>query len=219
MGSQRGGRYMEFRIRHNRNAKRVVKVWPGDITSGHDSQLLEKVRSKIEVAKVLGGTITLTLGLVITNGSVDKADIKGQVAAIALLLSLALDLAAVDAYDTSLMPSVFWRQWTRPFNATLAIHDEMIRVWKGLFLPATVMLALGLFSLALGVMKPGWVEWAPPDWAMGVGLVAAVALFVWCRRSPPPMLRCNAPKAEQRWVENAQTRAKWESESMPSNRQ
>ena len=174
---------------------------------------------KSRLRRSFGGTITLTLGLVITNGSVDKADIKEQVAVIALLLSLALYLAAVDADHTSLMPSVFWRQWTRPFNATLAIHDEMIRVWKGLFLPATVMLALGLFSLALGVMKPGWVEWAPPDWAMGVGLVAAVALFVWCRRSRPPMLRCNAPKAEQRWVENAQTRAKWESESMPSNRQ
>ena len=65
--------------------KRVVKVRPGDITPDHESQLRDKVRSKIEVAKVLGGTIMLTLGFVITNESVNKADIKEQVAVIALL--------------------------------------------------------------------------------------------------------------------------------------
>lgn len=187
--------------------QRVVDaVYDQRVTAEDVGLLRDKVRSKIEVAKVLGGAITLTLGWLLTSTSVETRDIKAQVAVLFLLVSLALFIAMVDAYDTLLMPPAFWEPWTQEFSVPWAIHDEMIRAWKRLFVPAATMLGLGLVCLVLAVMQPTWLRWRP-DWEISLagllGAAAVVCVLGWLGR--PAML--SSKGAAHRWT--ARTRKRW----------
>jgi len=182
-----------------------VEDYVQGVTLEDEAQLRDKVRSKIEVAKVLGGAITVTLGWVLTSTSVETRDVKAQLAVFSLLVSLALFIALIDAYDTLLMPPAFWERWTRPYCVPWAMHDEMIRAWKRLFLPAALTLGIGLVCLVLAVMQPTWISWRP-GWAVSVaGLVTAAAVvcaLVRCGR--PAML--SGTEAPNRWNEALQRR-------------
>jgi hypothetical protein len=143
----------------------------GEVPAAQDDErdLREKVRSKIDVAKVLGGAITLTLGWVLTSSEFDKTKAVTQLAIVALIVSLALYLSTVDSYDSLLMPSRFWSFDPRA-DAPSLIHREMVRVWMGLFLPATGTLLLGLLLLVVSVVSPGWL--------IGVAMAAGAATVV-----------------------------------------
>lgn len=169
------------------------------LTRADEAELRDKVRSKIDVAKTLGGAITLTLGWAMTSAKIQTGGVKAQLAAVALLVSLALYLAAIDAYDTLLMPPRFWKRWARSFSAPLAIHDEMIRIWKGLFMPATGALSIGLVLLVWALLKPVWQTWA----ALAGGIAIVVTLNALFR---PPMLG-NSRHALERWMDSSQSRS------------
>ena len=180
-------------------APSVGDVYVPRFTPEEESQLREKVGSKIDVAKVLGGAITLTLGWVMTASAVPRNDWRTQIAVVALLVSLGLYLVTIDAYDTLLMPPVFWHPCTRSFPAPLAIHHEMIRVWKGLFLPATFSLTAGLLLLVWAAMTRHSASWAAPGWLLGVGLGAGALLLIVLRiLFCPPMLGSHA---SEQWKE------------------
>ena len=197
MARERSANPHDANVDEVRVAPSVGDVYVPRFTPEEESQLREKVGSKIDVAKVLGGAITLTLGWVMTASAVPRNDWRAQIAVVALLISLGLYLVTIDAYDTLLMPPVFWRPWARSFSAPLAIHHEMIRVWKRLFLPATFSLTAGLLLLVWAAMTRHSARWAAPGWLLGVGLGAGALLLVVLRiRSRPPMLGSNP---SERW--------------------
>ena len=138
--------------------------------------LRAKVQSKIDVAKVLGGVITLTLGWVLTGSDIDKGDLRVQVAVVTLLVSLALYVAALEAYDTLLMPDEFWagpRRTERDVAKT--IHDKMVCVWAGMFVPATLALLTGLLLFVWAAFDSAWVMVGGLAWSLGAYAAVTVA--------------------------------------------
>lgn len=134
-----------------------------------------------------------------TASAVPRNDWRTQIAVVALLVSLGLYLVTIDAYDTLLMPPVFWHPSTRSFSAPLAIHHEMVRVWKRLFVPATFSLTAGLLLLVWAAMTKHSARWAAPDWLLSAGLgTGALLLIVLGILSRPPMLGSHA---SERWSE------------------
>jgi hypothetical protein len=88
-----------------------------------------------------------------------------QIAAGLLFVSLVLYLASMYSYDRLLMPDRFWgerrprptrrldrgRGWLvqRPPSSTAwVLYVNMMRVWRGLFTPATVCVVAALLALA-----------------------------------------------------------------------
>lgn len=137
--------------------------------------LKEKIKSKMDIAKVLSvfitTALTLLLGLLVDQ---DKVNYTGEhmwaiyVSAGLFFVSVALYMATMYAYDRLLMPIRFWGQtpppkdtrkrpkwlvWRPPSSALWVLYQNMIRVWRYLFTGATYSVILGLLFLAYGVFK------------------------------------------------------------------
>jgi hypothetical protein len=78
--------------------------------------LREKIRSKMDIAKLLGGFMTLVLGgVVLAPGRLGELSRGGHrwavyVAAVSFLIAIGLYLRTMYAYDSLLMPTRFWAQ-------------------------------------------------------------------------------------------------------------
>ena len=159
-------------------------------------ELRAKIKSKMEVAKLLGGFMSLVLGAVLlAPGRLRELSEGGDawavaVAAVSFLLAIGLYLRTMYAYDTLLMPIRFWGdglpgsrrpRWLvrrPPSSAAWVLYQNMMHVWTFLFTPATVAVIIGMLALAYAAFEPTWGE------ALVVGaLLVAVAGYA-LRRGP-----------------------------------
>jgi len=134
-------------------------------------ELKEKIRSKMDVAKLLssflGAGLSFLLGTMVN--SVAVRELGGHMVAFAigsfgLLAALALFLWTMCSYDTLLMPHRMWSETPVGVKARPAwlverppspvhwiLYQNMIRVWQWQFLPATALMLAGLWLLASAV--------------------------------------------------------------------
>jgi hypothetical protein len=155
----------------------------------------DKVRSKLETAKLLGGVVTVVLGALLALLFDDKKwtalsplqQVGARASAGLLLAAVALYLATVYAYDGLLMPPRFWAELSPrdplrpsrrgswlvrrpPSSSAWLLYQNMQRAWWGLFTPATACVGLALVLLALTITRAsGWVVLA---FLVGLALVA-----------------------------------------------
>jgi hypothetical protein len=166
-------------------------IEPSDKTT--TEQLREKIKSKMDVAKVFGAVITFALGIVL-NVLVDGSKVGGmkhplgvQSAAGVLGIALALYIATMYAFDTLLMPTRFWnpsgvqeKRWRHhvvdrpPSSANLVMQQNMVRIWSHPFTLANILVVFAFGLLAWGTMD------ISPGWLLGTA-VLAVALASWAR--------------------------------------
>jgi phosphohistidine phosphatase SixA len=136
--------------------------------------LIDKIRSKMDTAKLFSAILALALGVILDQDKLHKATgpgdadrILGELAAGLLVAGLVLYLATLYAYDSLLMPSRFWRdskqaprragRWLSrrpPTSSTLVLYQNMTRIWTWLFTPATICIAVGLMLLGVAVVDP-----------------------------------------------------------------
>jgi hypothetical protein len=161
------------------NATQDERVGGSDPVRLEDA-LRSKVQSKIDVAKVLGGVITLTLGWLVAADPEYRGDLRVELAMVALVFGLVLYVATLEAYDTLLMPQRYWKQSRRGLDAADVIHTGMLQIWRMLFLPATGAALVGLLLLV-------WAAFPEPG--LAVALVGAVgAALVLYRYFRPHLL-------------------------------
>jgi phosphohistidine phosphatase SixA len=168
------------------------------VVSPRDDQVIkdlrEKIKSKMEVAKLLSGFITAGLGFLLAS-LVDPNRVNAlgdglwaaYLSAGLLFASIGLYLATMYAYDSLLMPSRFWGETPQnarerpswlvarpPSPVQWILYQNMIRIWSHLFTPATICVLGGLFFLAFAVMtaKAPWPYFECWFWVAG----AAIAL-------------------------------------------
>ncbi|HEX5501758.1 MAG TPA: hypothetical protein VFW96_04005, partial [Thermomicrobiales bacterium] len=164
--------------------------------------LRKKIAAKMEIAKLLGALVIAALGWFLSF-SLDQsklAALRGQHAPLWALYAatglffaaLALYLATMYAYDRLLMPTRFWGdrepvpthrrpRWLArrpPSSATLVLYQNMVRVWNGLFMPATVAVIGGLLFLAYVVFRGGRAF-------AGIALLVLIAFFLYYRHAQP----------------------------------
>ncbi len=188
-----------FRLMRLAATRRLLwSIAPSDSTA--EKQLIEKIKAKMDVAKVLGALILPLLGILLGLLLDPKrlASVEGvplDAATALLFAATGLYLATVYAYDRLLMPVRFWaessrnvdearffkRRWLArrpPSSSLLVLHQNMIRVWNWIFTPATLAAVSGLALLAYAALKPSWIE--------VLGAVAlALGLFAWYRLFRP----------------------------------
>lgn len=173
-------------------------------------QLREKIRSKMEIAKLLSAFISAGLGFLLSS-LVDAArlEVVGDrhwavsVSAALLFVAIGLYLATMYAYDSLLMPSRFWGeapqnagkrpQWIvarPPSSVQWILYQNMVRVWSKLFTPATLCVLAGLFLLAYAVMAGRMAREYRDYVFLGVGAVTALIVIAgyrgWFRRYTGP---------------------------------
>lgn len=137
------------------------------------AELKEKIKSKMQLAGLLGGFISAGLGFFLSSIS-DPAKMPKELhlaafgmGAVLLFLALLLYLATMCAYDSLLMPHPFWNEtpagfknrpaWLvarPPSSARWILYQNMIRVWSWQFLPATYLAMTGLFLIGSACLLP-----------------------------------------------------------------
>jgi phosphohistidine phosphatase SixA len=167
------------------------------------NDIKEKIKSKMEIAKLL--SVFITTGLAFLLGSiVDKAkvDYLGDYiwalyfSAGLFLVGAALYLATMYAYDRLLMPTRFWEEtppkdpekrpkwlvWRPPSSALWVLYQNMMRIWRYLFTGATCAVILGLLFLAYAVFKP-----KEPFVFVGISIAGAIVFAIYHRIFGPKL--------------------------------
>ena len=165
------------------------------------SDIREKIKSKMDTAKVMGGFITGLVTFVLTQflqrPDVNTATLFLRVATVGLLLAAAaLFFASLFHYDTLLMPSRFWGSrapaaekthptWLvsrPPSSSAWVLYQNMMRIWNRTFVPATVLVGLAVILLAQASLRPD----SPRDWWVLPAAVVELALVMaWTRVNRP----------------------------------
>jgi hypothetical protein len=166
-------------------------------------EVREKIRLKMDTAKLLTGA--LTLGLTVIFGVLfDKEQFDGlgdrrwavQVSAALLLAAAALYFATMYAYDGLLMPDRFWgerrpssssRRFNRsgswlverpPSSTAWVLYQNMMRVWRNLFTSASLLVGAAIALLGYGALRlRPWQALA-----VGVPTLLIVGFWVWWSR-------------------------------------
>jgi hypothetical protein len=152
-------------------------------------QLREKIASKMDVAKVFGGVVTLAVGIVL-NLLADPKRVAAlphrpaaYLAAAALATALVLYVSTLYAYDSLLMPTRFWATVVAkrrrrssvverpPSSANLVLQQNMINIWNRKFTVANFLVIAGFGLLAWGILK------ISPWWVLGAAALACVVAF------------------------------------------
>lgn len=183
-------------LRRRRSVTRRWR-WPvwWTIMEGQDCTaeiVREKIRSKMDVAKVFGALGVALLTFLLQQRVQGTAGLQSRTVSFALLTigaGTALYFATLFAYDRLLMPTRFWmphrrnrrRGWVseRPPSPDFWIlYQNMLHAWKWLFIPGCVLVAAGL--VLLGVAP----EASRPDgwWVWLVAVAAVVAGWWWWNR-------------------------------------
>jgi hypothetical protein len=181
---------IEAREFRNRPAGRLDWFVTRSETQAIDA-LREKIKSKMDIAKLLGGFMTLVLSAVLlAPGRLDELRAGGNgwavsVAAVAFLIAIGLYLATMYAYDTLLMPKRYWGEdgpggrrpgWLvrrPPSGAAWVLYQNMLYIWTFVFTPATAAVILALLALAYAALDPGWL-----DVVLASLVFVAVAVYV-----------------------------------------
>jgi phosphohistidine phosphatase SixA len=159
-------------------------------------ELKEKIKSKMDIAKLLSAFITTALGFLLSS-LIDQNKMNYiceykwalYTSAGLFLAAVGLYLATMYAYDRLLMPTRFWGHkplpenpedrpkwlvWRPPSSALWVLYQNMMRIWYSLFTVATCSVLLGLFFMAYAVFKP-----AQPYWMIGIVAVGVIVFFVY----------------------------------------
>lgn len=158
-------------------------------------EIKEKIKYKMEIAKLLSVFITTALGFLLGT-LIDENKMKylckyewalyGSV--ISFMFAIVLYLMTMYSYDRLLMPSRFWADskppvnsyfrpkwlvWRPPSSAVWVLYQNMMRIWRYLFTGANVSVGIGLLFLAYAVLKP-----ANPLFSV-IGIVVFPLLIFW----------------------------------------
>ena len=132
------------------------------------SQLREKIKSKMDVAKFFAGFITVFLGIAFKDLSSLAADqnevvrFATQAGMLMILAALAFSVATVFAYDRLLMPPQFW---SNPLYSDDKLRHLMVRAWARLFVPAVGTFFASLLGFLIAVTRhvvPAVALWLVP---------------------------------------------------------
>jgi phosphohistidine phosphatase SixA len=162
-------------------------IEPTDKTTAE--QLQKKIASKMDVAKVFGGVVTLAVGIVL-NLLADSKKVAAlphpaaaYFAAAALATALVLYVSTLYAYDSLLMPTRFWATKVArrrrhlsvverpPSSANLVLQQNMINIWNRQFTVANLLVVAGLGLLAWAILM------ISPWWILGAVVLAGVVAF------------------------------------------
>jgi phosphohistidine phosphatase SixA len=176
----------------------VWAITPTKVDETATPELREKIKSKMQVAQLLGTVIAAALGWIASTLKYGDAPPSAVTAtlgelllqrrwllsagtAVALLVALWLYLATMYAYDLLLMPKRFWsesrsgsgwRSWwvarRPPSSATRVLHGNMLHVWRYMFTPATGALVVALLLFTLARLLPDRPLTAGPVSAAGI---------------------------------------------------
>jgi phosphohistidine phosphatase SixA len=162
-------------------------IEPTDKTTAE--QLRQKIASKMDVAKVFGGVVTLAVGIVLNLLADSKRvatlphPLAAYLAAAALATALVLYVSTLYAYDSLLMPTRFWATAVAkhqrrssvverpPSSANLVLQQNMINIWNRQFTIANLLVIAGFGLLAWGILK------IAPWWVLGAVAMACVVAF------------------------------------------
>jgi len=164
-------------------------------------QVREKIRLKMDTAKLLAGAVTL--GLTVIFGvlfNTDQFDGLGarrwavQVAAGLLLAASLLYFGTMYAYDSLLMPERFWgerkpsgRRLRRsgswlvdrpPSSAAWILYQNMMRVWRNLFTSASLLVGVAISLLGYAALRIRLWQVL----AIAVPVLLIVGLWAWWSR-------------------------------------
>lgn len=124
--------------------------------------LREKIKSKMDIAKLLGAFVIAIFGLIfgVLLGGNTLEDLESSqqvflyISAALFLFSIGMYFASMYAYDGLLMPTRFWASkppkakrpgwlvWRPPSSSTRVLYQNMVRIWNYLFTPATISVVL-----------------------------------------------------------------------------
>jgi len=176
-------------------AKPAVLRWvltPSDTRDRTSAELKDKIRGKMEGAKILGVFATAVLGFML-NALLDAKKLEPMrdwkfgvyAAAVAFFLAIVFYFASYYAYDRLLMPVRFWSEaaprhrnrqpaWLvirPPSSATWVLYQNMMHIWHCLFTPAMALVYCGLVTLGFAVSRPHGI------WLI-LAIVVTVALAI-----------------------------------------
>jgi phosphohistidine phosphatase SixA len=200
----------------NRWQSRASLLWvvsPSDDKTIED--LREKVRSKMEIAKLLSAFIAAGLGFVVSS-LFDAAKVKylgrfvpvAEVGAVLLFIALLLYLTTMCSYDTLLMPRRFWSEssvasdsrpsWIvarPPSSALWILYQNMLHIWTWQFIPATYFLLVGFLFMGSAIFARITSHF-PKSLALALSIPAGLAAFAFCFRllRAAPAVRAGWPK-------------------------
>ncbi len=110
-----------------------------------DADLRDKLKSKMDVAKFFAGFISLVAGIALRESA---GSVAANLGLALIVLSLGLAVATLFAYDRLLMPPRFWFEPpTDTHELNFGLRDEMISVWRCLFIPCVIAFFGGLLLL------------------------------------------------------------------------
>jgi hypothetical protein len=156
------------------------------------SDLRNKIRSKMDTAKVFGALGVALLTFLLQQAAQGGDFVQGTWPLVGLLLigaGTALYFATLFAYDRLLMPTRFWSArrpglapaWVvqrPPANDWWVLYQNMMHTWRWMFLPACLLIAGGLLALAFAAFSsrsPWWL-------AIVATAIAIVSLWSWRQR-------------------------------------
>jgi phosphohistidine phosphatase SixA len=184
-----------------------IPISRSEILTNSIEEIKGKIKSKMEIAKLLSAFITTALGFLL--GSLidqQKVNYLGSYiwafyASTGLFFgSIILYLATMYAYDRLLMPTRFWGEkpppknpakrptwlvWRPPSSALWILYQNMMRVWRYLFTGATCSVLLGLMFLAYAVFKPCGLS--ETVWFVGVVIFGLIIFWIYYRRFGPKL--------------------------------
>jgi len=162
-------------------------------------ELQDKIKSKMDLAKLLGAFLTALLLFAARElaGVEDPPVWYPWVAGLGLVL-LAIATAGyfvtMFKYDALLMPVRFWpspRSSTElppgfvarpPSSASWVLYQNMMRVWVNAFVPATLLGGAGTIAVTVALAKPHELWWLAV--ALSIVAVFAVTWLVWREATP-----------------------------------
>jgi hypothetical protein len=171
--------------------------------------VVAKIRSKMDTAKVFGAFTTALATFIVGNLPRRATETWWEAVRLVSLATIALAAAlffvTLFYFDRLLMPTRFWgagraepRQrtptrwyWPRfrsvdrpPSSALWTLYQNMQMIWRRLFVPAVVLVGVSIAAFALAQFEPG-------GWNLVVAAVASVmtiaGVATWARLSSPTL--------------------------------
>ena len=122
-------------------------------------QVIDKIKSKMDVGKFFAGFISLFLGIAfkdLANHAADTDRLISYSVGIGfffILAALAFSVATIFAYDRLLMPPKFWLRRENYSFVNEILYHEMRKAWVRLFRPAVGTFFVGLLGFLIAVLK------------------------------------------------------------------
>jgi hypothetical protein len=185
-----------------RRGHRWQPVWAlSPDTKDAIAEVTDKIKSKMDTAKVFGGFVTALLTFIASQYATTQpttrlwAAIRG-LSLVALGVAVLFYFMTLFWYDRLLMPTRFWS--TRipggghepavkvllrpPSSAVWVLYQNMQRAWRRLFVPATYLAGVGIASFAVARLEPrGAIAVA----LVGLGITTIGVGAWWGWRSRP----------------------------------